>query len=114
MQWYIRYKSKTDATKDEEKEARIRKLNLESDRIEFELSEKRLQTIDVSKIASIWGKVLGELKTNILNIPKQIGALFDTFEDHYDLEKTLSMALSDTLNHLSRADVLIEQAFGDE
>lgn len=108
--WYISQKTKANKDADSLRAAQVRKTNLESDRIALELAEKRLQLIEVSKIADIWGKVLGEFKTNILNIPKQISALFDTFEGSHDLEASLSRTLSGTLDRLSRVENLIEQA----
>lgn len=114
IQWYLRHKAKSDSEKDEEKAARIRKLTLEADRIELELSERRQQVIEVVKIAEIWGKVFSEFKTNLLLVPKSISALFDSFRDEHDLEESLYKSLSDTLEHLSRVESLIGQVVEEE
>lgn len=75
----------------------------------MELSEKRKEMIEIAKIVQIWGHLLTELKSNMLNIPKQISAIFDSLKDGYDLEVSLTDAIHHTLDSLSRAEFLIEK-----
>lgn len=109
VKWYIDYKS--DIPKNDElREAQIRKTNLESDRIELELAEKRKTLIEIVKVASIWGNILQEFKTKLLLIPKRAFSLFDSFDSPRALEDALTGMIHESLENLSRAEYLTIQA----
>jgi hypothetical protein len=109
VKWYIDYKTKSSKP-DELKEAQIRKLNLESDRIEVELAEKRKELIAITKISTIWGHLLQEFKTKLLLIPKRAFSLFDSIDSPATLEQTLNGMIHECLEELSRAEHLTTQA----
>ena len=109
VQWFIAHKTKSNKDSDTLRDAQIRKINLEADRIELELCEKRKEMIEIAKISQIWGHLLTELKTNMLNIPKQMSAIFTSFKDGYELEVNLTNAIHHTLDSLSRAEFLINK-----
>ena len=94
--------------------AQVRKLNLEADRIELDLAERRGELISVSDIMSVWNKVVMEFKDSVLNIPKNLSSLYDSINDAHELENIVEEFLYNALNNLSRAEFLITQITDNE
>lgn len=114
VRWFIAYKTQSNKDADSLRDAQIRKLNLEADRIELEVQEKRKEIIEIAKISQIWSKVLGEFKTRLILIPKRISALFDSIRDANDLESLLGEDIHHALTELSRAENLIDNILEDK
>lgn len=112
--WYIAHKTKSNENSDALKDAQIRKTNLEADRIELELAEKRKELIEIAKINQIWSHLLIELKTNLLLIPKKMGVVYDSIRDAFDLESTLNETIIETLEGLSRLEILVNREIEDK
>jgi phage terminase Nu1 subunit (DNA packaging protein) len=105
--WVLRHKTKDDKT--DFQKAQIRKLLLEGDKLELELSERRNEVIEMAKVSHIWSNVLSEFKTRLLDIPKKMSSLFDGLSNAFELEVLLEETLFDALTELSRAENLTLQ-----
>lgn len=100
VKWYIEHlKDKTQ--KNDFKQAQIRKINLEADRIAMEIAEKNGDLIKKDDIEKIWSKTVLSIRNKLLLLPKKVHIFYDNISDSYDMEKYVEALIFEALEELS-------------
>lgn len=80
----------------------------QADKIEFELAVARQEYIPAVEVAATWGKIMGEVKAAMINLPSKIGAhavAVQTPEEGFNL---VMNAIKPMLKELSETEVSVE------